>query len=479
MTNSDVVAFVLFGGSGDLAKRKLYPSLYLNFIKGLLPGDCKIFSVSRLSEEVQAFQAEIFLQLERYVSPSQFSDEKAKAFVKCIRHIQLDVTRDDAWETLETHLERFRHAPIVYYLSVAPRFFGDIAKGIASVSLNQNGARLVVEKPFGHDFESARALNKELRLFFDEHQIFRIDHYLGKESIQNILALRFSNNIFESQWHAGAIESVQITVAEKLGVGDRGDYYDNNGASKDMLQNHMMQLLSIVAMEPPFAFSPDAIRDEKVKLLRSLRPIDADSYSDSCVRGQYVSGQGEASYLEDVDKESSDCETYIAIKGYIDNRRWAGTPFYLRTGKRLAGGVGEIVINFKPSNPELIKSKDGLCSNNKLVINFQPDQDIFLFINKKDNQSESFSVDTARLQLSTKSGDLKQPYERLLGHVLAGDQTLFVRDDEIEVAWKWLDQLAASWEQGGSSPYPYKGFSQGPIEADKLFVESNGWEPIK
>jgi glucose-6-phosphate 1-dehydrogenase len=213
--------------------------------------------------------------------------------------------------------------------------------------------------------------------------------------------------------------------------------------------------------------------------LRSLRPIDAQSYGDSCVRGQYISGQGEASYLEDIDKQSSDCETYIAIKCLIDNRRWAGTPFYLRTGKRLAGGMGEIVINFKPSNPELIKSKDGLCSNNKLVINFQPDQDIFLFINKKDNQSESFSVDAARLQLSTKGGDLKQPYERLLAHVFAGDQTLFVRDDEIEVAWKWLDQLAASWKLEGSSPCPYKCFSQGPLEADKLFVESNGWELIK
>ena len=479
MTNSDVGAFVLFGGSGDLAKRKLYPSLYLNFIKGLLPEDCKIFSVSRLSEQTQAFQADIFLQLERHVSPSQFSDEKAKAFVKCIRHVQLDITQDDAWTTLETHLENFRQSPIIYYLSVAPRFFGDIAKGLASVSLNQHGARLVVEKPFGHDFESARTLNRELRLFFDEQQIFRIDHYLGKESIQNILALRFSNNIFESQWHAGAIESVQITVAETLGVGDRGDYYDNNGASKDMLQNHMMQLLSIVAMEPPFAFSPDAIRDEKVKLLRSLRLITPEAYADHCVRGQYVAGSGEGGYLDDIGRASSDCETYIALKTYIDNRRWAGTPFYLRTGKRLAGSLGEIIIHFKPSNPELIRSKSGQCSNNQLVINFQPDQDIFLFINKKDNQSETFLVDAARLQLSTKSGDLKLPYERLLAHVFEGDQTLFVRDDEIEVAWQWLDQLVASWTAEGARPHPYDCFSQGPEQANQLVANDSGWERIR
>jgi len=334
---------VVFGATGDLARRKLIPALYHRMADGQMPDDARIIGTSRSEIDDDGFRTLASEALDEFVAKADLNDETRKRFLSCLHYLPLDVSTEAGWNELRGKLSDDER-PTAYYLSVAPRFFGMIADGIKSAGLVNTRARIVVEKPLGRDHASARALNKQLADGFLEGQVYRIDHYLGKETVQNLMALRFANTMFEPLWNAQHIDHVQITVAESVGIEGRGPYYDNVGAMRDMVQNHLLQLLCLTAMEPPARFEPDAVRDEKLKVLRSLRPLSDPS---DVVRGQYRAGGERNAYHDDAENPDSTTESFVALKAGISNWRWAGVPFYLRTGKRLRNRVSEIAIQFK------------------------------------------------------------------------------------------------------------------------------------
>ena len=476
MKNDIDLGVFIFGGGGDLALRKLYPALYQNYLRGDMPKSLKIFALSFSCKTSEDFRTDVLKALEEQ-SSNEYEPKKAHAFVSLIFYWQHDVTNDGYWKSLATKIDEEKINEFIFYLSVSPKLFEPILKGLVLSNLNSSTSRVVIEKPFGVDLESAKKLNNELAAAFNEDQIYRIDHYLGKDSIQNLFALRFSNAFIESQWHAGAIESVEITVAERLGVEKRGDYYDSFGATKDMLQNHLLQMLSIFAMECPYSFNSNAIRDEKVKVLKSLKIIDSLTVKKNCVRGQYAASSSENSYLQDIG-ESSDTETYIALKMFINNRRWSGVPFYVRTGKKLAKQIGRIVVNFKTHQPQLICSSDGGVTRNQLVINFQPDENILFQINHKDFSRTDFCTSKEALEFASDKHDKYQPYARLLRDILYNDQTLFVRNDEIEASWYWIDSLIAAWQSSNADIQLYNPYSAGPKLANQILEPKHTWSDL-
>ncbi|MEO0359699.1 MAG: glucose-6-phosphate dehydrogenase, partial [Pseudomonadota bacterium] len=369
-------------------------------------------------------------------------------------------------------------------LSVAPRFFGPIAERIGEAGLATPTTRLVVEKPLGRDLTSARALNAQLGATFDEGQLYRIDHYLGKETVQNLMALRFANALFEPLWNSRHIDHVQITAAESVGVGARGGYYDQNGAMRDMVQNHMLQLLCLTAMEPPSHFDPDAVRSEKLKVLKALSPIDGAAVDKFVVRGQYAAGPDGPAYVEEAGDPDSRTECFVALKVELENWRWAGAPFYLRTGKRLADRHTEIAIRFKDAPHSIFDDRAGEFRGNVLVITLQPNEGIQLRLNIKDPGPGGMRIVSAPLDMSfaTDLGrDLRMPdaYERLLMDVIRGDQTLFMRGDEVEAAWAWIDPIIAACEDGRANPRPYGQGSDGPMESH-ILLHNDGrrWREI-
>ncbi|MEM7544251.1 MAG: glucose-6-phosphate dehydrogenase [Pseudomonadota bacterium] len=464
---------IVFGGTGDLARRKLIPALFHRFAAGQVPEGSLIIGAARGDMTRDAFQDHAREALAEFVKEEERPDDLVAAFIAMIDYVAVDATEGAGWEALRQRLQGRGDRPRAFYLSVAPRFFGLICDKLGENDLVTPATRLVVEKPLGRDLASARALNQQLAATFDEAQIYRIDHYLGKETVQNLMALRFANALFEPIWNAHHIDHVQITAAESVGVGSRGGYYDQNGAMRDMVQNHMLQLLCLTAMEPPSHFNPDAVRDEKLKVLRALTPLTGAGVDAHMVRGQYAAGPDGPSYLEEAGDPDSRTECFIALKVAVENWRWAGTPFYLRTGKRLKDRHTEIAIRFRDAPHSIFDSAVGGIKGNVLIITLQPNEGIQLRLNIKDPGPGGMRIVSAPLDMSfaTDLGrDLRMPdaYERLLMDVIRGDQTLFMRGDEVEAAWAWIDPIIAACDDGHAAPVTYDPGGDGPMESHIL-----------
>ncbi len=468
---------VVFGGTGDLAYRKLFPALYHREKSGQFSDPTRIIGVSRREMSREEFQASVREALSKFGDAN--GGEAVETFIGRIYYQAVDAAHDKGWKEFKELLdgdERIR----AFYLATGPDLFAPIAKRIGAEGLATPRSRIIVEKPIGHDGESAAAINDALGAVFLEKNIFRIDHYLGKETVQNLMALRFANALLEPLWNSGHIDHVQITVAETLGVGGRGAYYDESGAIRDMVQNHMLQLLCLVAMEPPSSFEADALRDEKLKVLKSLSPINDSNIAQLTVRGQYRAGFAEGqqadSYLNDIGKETSDTETFVALKLAVSNWRWAGVPFYLRTGKRLPQRFSEIVVGFRRVPHEIFEhGADGIPAN-RLVIRVQPDEGIKLWLMIKDPGPGGMRLQHVPLDMSfAKAFGAASPeaYERLLMDAVRGNASLFMRRDEVEAAWRFVDPIREAWAHSGEPPRPYAAGTWGPAASIAL-IERDG-----
>lgn len=469
---------VIFGATGDLAHRKILPGLFRRFIAGQIPEAARIIGAARTEQDDDAFRAETAKAICEYADVEKNDPVLAK-FLELLGYTAIDAKGEGGWQELKA---RMRPGSVhAFYFSVAPSLFGDIAERLHSHGITDGYSRIVVEKPFGRDLESARALNTMLALHFNEQQIYRIDHYLGKETVQNLMAVRFANILFEPLWNAQFIDHVQITVAETVGVSGRGSYYDKSGAIRDMVQNHMMQLLCLIAMEPPYHFDPDAVRDEKLKVIRALQPVE----STDIVRGQYQPDGTEPGYIEDSENPDSRTESYVAMKARISNWRWQGTPFYLRTGKKLRARTSEIAITFKEP-PHSIFDDTGAPRANELVIRLQPNEGMNLKVMIKEPGPGGMRLVQVPLDMSfadalgSEGADMPDAYERLIMDVIRGNQTLFMRGDEVEAAWAWTDPIISAWEDSKQRPEPYDSGSSGPEEALRLMHRDNRrWREIR
>lgn len=475
----DPFDLVIFGGTGDLARRKILPGLYRRFVAGQMPAESRIIGAARGELTDAAFRALVAEAIAEFV-PVERQDKAAIAgFLDRIAYVSIDARGTGGWEALGARMRP--NVVRAFYFSVAPALFGDLAERLHAHGIADAWSRIVVEKPFGRDLASARALNAVLAEHFDEHQIYRIDHYLGKETVQNLMAVRFANILFEPLWKAEYIDHVQITVAETVGVEGRGAYYDKSGAMRDMVQNHLMQLLCLIAMEPPYHFDPDAVRDEKLKVIRALDAVRPEDI----VRGQYLPGGGQGGYLEHCEDASSRTESYIALKCHISNWRWKGTPFYLRTGKRLRARASEIAITFKEPPHSIFDDAKG-WRENVLVIRLQPNEGMNLMMMIKEPGPGGMRLMQVPLDMSfadalgADAEDIPDAYERLIMDVIRGNQTLFMRGDEVEAAWAWADPIIAGWEARGDRPQGYDPGSSGPEDALMLMHrDGRRWREIK
>jgi glucose-6-phosphate 1-dehydrogenase len=470
---------VIFGGTGDLARRKILPALYLRFVAGQMPGSARVIGAARGEMDEGAYQAFVTAALTEFVPAARRSPDSVAAFAAQCGYVRVDATGEAGWPELAATL---RDGVIrAFYFSVAPALFGALAERLHAHRCAGMGCRIVVEKPFGKDLASARALNATLAEHFTEGQIYRIDHYLGKETVQNLMAVRFGNILFEPLWNAQFVDHIQITVAETVGVGGRGAYYDKSGAMRDMVQNHLMQLLCLTAMEPPSHFDPGAVRDEKLKVIRALQPVaPAD-----IVRGQYAAQNGDPGYRQDAENPDSRTECYIAMKVQVANWRWNGTPFYLRTGKKLRARMSEIVVRFKEP-PHSIFDADAGSRANELSIRLQPNEGMDLRVTIKEPGPGGMRLVDVPLDmtfadaLGADAANVPDAYERLIMDVIRGNQTLFMRGDEVEAAWAWTDPIIAGWEARGDRPHPYDPGSTGPEEAQMLMHrDRRRWRDIR
>ena len=480
----DQLIFVVFGASGDLTKRKLIPAVFELFKEKLLPDRFAILGVSRSSLTDEAFRNRVFFENEHIETPTaERSDYEGFAERLFYQPIQ---TREKAdYERVKIRLEELdRQFKIggnyIYYLSTPPSLYGTIPEYLAAYGLHEeNGGwrRLVVEKPFGYDYESSKKLNRELTRYFGEEQIYRIDHYLGKETVQNLLVTRFANGIFEPLWNRNYIQHVQITSAESIGVGSRGGYYDKSGAMRDMFQNHLMQIVAHVAMEPPISSEADAIRNEKLKLFQSIRSISESDVSKQVIRGQYLPSVIQDRKINGYREEEgvptdSRTETYAAVKFFIDNWRWADVPFYVRTGKALPTKVTEVVITFKHPPHHLFRQKDLVFgNNNQLIIRIQPDEGLLMKFGMK-VPGAGFNVKNVGMDFhysDLTDAHVPAAYERLLLDVVKGDATLYARGDSVEELWNFVQPILDAWENNPSiKVYGYPAGTWGPAIASKL-----------
>ena len=474
--------FVIVGATGDLARRKLLPGLYHRLHDGQMPDRARVIGAASSDLSTEEYRGRVAEALEEFVEPEALDPDSVRRFLDTITYQRVDATSDFGWAELAPAEGADSSRPRVFYLSIAPRLFEPVVNRMHDAGLVNRMTRIVVEKPLGHDLSSARQLNAVLAAHFHEHQIYRIDHYLGKETVQNLMALRFANALFEPLWNANHIDNVQITVAETVSVGGRGSYYDGTGAMRDMMQNHLLQLLCLIAMEPPARFEPDAVRDEKLKVLRALAPL---SEADDIVRGQYSASNGTPSYADDVNEADTLTETYVALKATVSNWRWPGVPFYPRTGKRLRARVSEIAVTFKEVPHLIFPSARGKTHQNMLVIRLQPDEGITLSMTIKDPGPGGMRLAPAELDMTfadtLSASTLRMPdaYERLVMDVVRGDQTLFMRGDEVEAAWAWVDPIIADWEERGDRPQPYDPGSSGPDDALMLLHrDGRRWREI-
>ena len=472
--------YVVFGGTGDLARRKLLPSLYHRFKDGQIPPGSRVIGVSRREMSTDAYRVMTRAALEQFLPAADCEPGAVDGFLATLSYVAVDASGDAGWQRLAAVLNGEPDKIRAFYLAVGPDLFDDISSRIAAHGLVTPSTRVVIEKPVGKDLHSAHVVNEAVGAAFNEDQIFRIDHYLGKETVQNLMVLRFGNVLYESLWSSALVDHVQITVAETIGVGSRGGYYDSSGALRDMVQNHILQLLCLVAMDPPGSYDANAIRDEKLKVLKALKPITTEGAEGCTVRGQYRAGAANGGavpgYCEEIGVERSDTETFVAIKAEISNWRWGNVPFYLRTGKRLADQVSEIVVAFKPVPHSIFPKEAGAVQPNRLVIRLQPNEGVKQWIMIKDPGPGGMRVRHVPLDMSfAEAFQVRNPdaYERLLLDVIRGNQTLFMRRDEVEAAWSWIDPIRAAWEEAGTPPKTYTAGSWGPSAAIAL-IERDG-----
>ena len=464
---------VLFGGTGDLTWRKLMPALFQAYRHGKLPSGGRILAVARderSDAEYRAFIHERFADVDPGKRPN---DDEFAAFADLLHYRRMDLSKPEHYAGLKQLLDERAADTVVLFLATSPHLFPQICEQLGKVGLNGPNVRVVLEKPLGHDLASAQQINRVVRSAFREEQALRIDHYLGKPAVQNLMALRFGNALFEPLWRRESIANIQITLAEGLGVGTRGDFYDRTGALRDMVQNHALQLLTMIAMEPPSTSDADAIRDEKLKVLRSLKPFTPESVARDVVRGQYragtVDGKRVPAYVEEGKvPANSGCETFVALRTEVQNWRWAGVPFYLRTGKRLAEREAHIVVNFRDVPHPIFP---GTRAANKLVINLQPEDglELHLLAAKGTGQHENLSPVSLDLDFDKAFAENRVgAYERLLLDVIAGRLNLFVRSDEQEQAWRWVEPVLHAWANDSVGPRPYVSGSWGPAAASAL-----------
>jgi glucose-6-phosphate 1-dehydrogenase len=475
----DPFDLVIFGGTGDLARRKILPALFRRYCAGQMQPGTRLIGAARAEMTEAAYRDFVAAALDEFDTPHSHTPAQRSAFLADLHYVTLDATGEEGWARLAELMSRDRIK--AYYFSVGPALFGPLAERLHRHGMADAGARIVVEKPFGRDLATARDLNRTLAQHFDETQIYRIDHYLGKETVQNLMAIRFGNMLFEPLWNSQYVDHIQITVAETVGVGGRGDYYDRAGAMRDMVQNHLMQLLCLIAMEPPAKFDPAAVRDEKLKVIRALDPVAPSQI----VRGQYCADGEKPGYRDHVENPGSTTESFVALKAHISNWRWAGTPFYLRTGKRLRARTSEIAVVFKEA-PHSIFGAEAGRHRNILTIRLQPNEGINLDVTIKEPGPGGMRLIDVPLDmtfteaLGPDAEDVPDAYERLIMDVIRGNQTLFMRGDEVEAAWAWTDPIIAEWEGAGSDPALYDSGSAGPEEALALMHrDGRRWREIR
>jgi glucose-6-phosphate 1-dehydrogenase len=472
---------VLFGGTGDLAWRKLMPALFQAFRHGTLPEGGRIIGVARDDLDDARYRELIRARFDEVDLAKRPSPEEFDRFAAILHYLRMDLSKPADYQRLAADLRERNADTVVMYLATAPSLFTVACEQLAAAGLNTPNMRLVLEKPLGHDLASNRAINEAVRRVLSEKQIFRIDHYLGKPSVQNLFALRFGNSLFEPLWRRETIANIQVTIAEDLGVEKRGAFYDSTGALRDMVQNHALQLLCALAMEPPINSHADAIRDEKLKVLRSLRAWTPEALAQHAIRGQYIAGtvRGEhvPGYREEpgVNPEST-TETFVALRAEIANWRWAGVPFYIRTGKRLAGRDAHIVVNFRPTPHAIFRSPLGAA--NRLVIHLQPKDGLELHLlaqgqENRGSRSSAQSLAPVHLDLDFDKrfgSERVGAYERLLLDVIDGRLNLFVRSDEQEEAWRWVEPIMEAWRTDGTGPRPYVAGTWGPSAASAMIA---------
>jgi glucose-6-phosphate 1-dehydrogenase len=474
---------VFFGGTGDLTWRKLMPALFQAFRHGKLPADGRILAVARDEQSDEAYRAWLKERFHHVDTPKRPSDDEFAQFASMVHYRRMDLSQANDYNRLKDWLAERSADTVVFFLATSPHLFTQVCERLGQAGLNGPNTRLVLEKPLGHDLKSALEINRAVSAVFKENQALRIDHYLGKPSVQNLMALRFGNALFEPLWRRESIANIQITLAESLGVGTRGDFYDRTGALRDMVQNHALQLLTMIAMEPPISSDADAIRDEKLKVLRCLKPFTPDSVNRDVVRGQYrsgnINGQSTPGYLDEPKvPQESHCETFVALRTEVQNWRWAGVPFYLRTGKRLAARDAQIVVNFRPVPHPIFR---GSQHANKLVIKLQPEDGLELHLMAVKGSSSTQNASAADV-LSPVSLDLDfgkafptervGAYERLLLDAISGRLNLFVRSDEQVQAWRWVEPILDTWaredEADAGGPRGYVCGSWGPAASSAL-----------
>ena len=477
--------YTVFGGTGDLALRKLLPALYLRDKAGQVADGSRIIGVSRSPLSPSDYRAKAEQAILQHVPADDRDTGLIARFLERLDYVPVDATSDDGWRDLAERLEnppaQRNGAVRIFYLATSPGLFGPICDQLRAFGLATAESRVVLEKPIGRDLASAQEINDQVGAVFSEQQIYRIDHYLGKETVQNLLALRFGNSLFEPLWNANHIDHVQITVAETVGVEERGGYYDQSGALRDMVQNHLLQLVCLVGMECPISLAQESVRDEKLKVLRSLKPIGADEIGGCTVRGQYragaVAGGAVPGYLDEPGiPTGSGTETFVALKLEIDNWRWAGVPFYLRSGKRLPAKMSEIVIQFRPIRHSIFPQAAGELQANRLIVRLQPDESIRLHLMTKEPGPGGMRLRPAALNLSfaqTFGGRFPDAYERLLMDVVRGNSTLFMRRDEVEAAWQWAEPIIDGWSARHEMPKPYIAGTWGPSQSIAL-IERDG-----
>jgi glucose-6-phosphate 1-dehydrogenase len=471
---------VLFGATGDLAQRMLLPSLYHLHRDGLLPAGFRVIGSARTVLDKAGFEQHASEAVRKFVPAEYVSEDMMAGFVARLDYVPSDAAAGTGFDALCEKVGDARDG-ILFYLSTSPSFYGAICAGLKSVGLNGPNTRVVIEKPIGKNLASSHEVNASVAAAFDEDSIYRIDHYLGKETVQNLLALRFGNTLLEPLWNSAGIDHVQITVAETVGVEGRWSYYNDAGALRDMVQNHMLQLLCLVAMEPPSDFDPSAVRNEKIKVLRSLRQMTPGDVAAKTVGGQYGAGAVNAAavpgYAQEQGAGASRTETFVAIKAEIDNWRWAGVPFYLRTGKRMAARRTEIVIQFRPVPHNIFAKSGAALASNSLMIQLQPEETVTLQMMVKEPGLEGVRLKPVPLDLSLTEAFAGQrrriAYERLILDAIKGNGTLFVRRDEVEAAWTWVDGILDGWKQTGAEPKSYPSGSWGP-SASIAMIERDG-----
>ena len=477
---------IIFGGSGDLTKRKLMPSLFNLFKKGRLKDDFKILAAGRTENNDTTFRASISESLKLFLPQEEQSESQIEKFLAIIFYHSMDPSNMNDYESLKIRLFNIagKRGDYLYYLATPPSLYEIIPLCLKSVGLNTKNSRVIVEKPFGYDLESAKRVNSILKESFDENQIYRIDHFLGKETVQNILAFRFANGIFEPLWNRNYIDRVEITAVENLGIGDRGRFYDSTGALRDMVQNHLIQLLALVAMEPPVAFNESEFRNEVVKVYKSLAPIKPEDIPSSVVRGQYISSERDGGrmikgYREEKNVHpDSHTETFLALRLFVSNWRWDGVPFYIRTGKQMPTKVSEIVVYFRPTPHKLFSSRQECPEQNQLIIRIQPNEGAVLKFDIKVPGS-GFDVKQVPMEFTyDKLGGLpsEDAYSKLIEDCMNGESVLFTRSDAVEASWAFFDPIIEMWKNSKNIPlYGYPAGTWGPLESNAIIEGGKNW----